>query len=644
MSFRRLQFIIFSCVVSAGIFYYLFTRISLDEVLEIVRSLELAWFGYFLVFSMLMSIFRTWRYHLLLNASGFQVKKIPLFLVTLVRNCFSDLLPARLGTLIYVYLIRTRLNVPLAPALASFAHAFVFDILALAVLLVPAILFIGSAGQSGHIMLAAGVGLAGICILIVYFLPWLTAWSAKIVSRLPVIPQNWRHWLVTELQFLRNHLLHVREHGLYWQVLALSLCVRLCKYLGLYVLLLGLVLPLGYLAANFPFPKVFLGLCSAELAASLPISGIAGFGVYEGAWAMVFQMLGYTEKLAVLTSISHHLITQVYGYSLGGIALLVLILPIFKEDVNMGSVGDEGGGVARHFWLKFTVSVGAAVVLCLLLLPDGTKTDGIARAEPTSGEAAIGSLSIAGKVVYQRTDGIYVTEISGAENNNGKTERLVSEGTYPRWSPDGRQIAYVRGNDIMLYNLKGKNARKLTTAGQARAVCFRADGKAVLFTDGKSVREVDIASGVDLELISGSRFLEIDIASDASQLTVTEKTFTGYRVRIYNLKTGEEASVAKGCSASFSPDDRFVTVNGGDHTFLKLYSVDGLEEKGRVPAPAGMSFDNQFWSNHGDWLVSTIEGKANDIYIHHIPTGHSRKVTDHGDCDRSDLYVFPLSS
>ena len=73
-----------------------------------------------------------------------------------------------------------------------------------------------------------------------------------------------------------------------------------------------------------------MGACGAEFSASLPISGIAGFGAYEGTWAIIFTILGFPQKLAITTGISHHLITQVWGYSLGVICLALLLLPLFK--------------------------------------------------------------------------------------------------------------------------------------------------------------------------------------------------------------------------------------------------------------------------------------------------------------------------
>ena len=73
--------------------------------------------------------------------------------------------------------------------------------------------------------------------------------------------------------------------------------------------------------------SVFWGVCAAEVAASLPVSGLAGFGAYEGAWTIAFYNLGLTKELAAMTGVAHHLFTQVYGYSIGVLALLVLLLP-----------------------------------------------------------------------------------------------------------------------------------------------------------------------------------------------------------------------------------------------------------------------------------------------------------------------------
>ena len=60
----------------------------------------------------------------------------------------------------------------------------------------------------------------------------------------------------------------------------------------------------------------------------------------------------------------------------------------------------------------------------------------------------------------------------------------------------------------------------------------------------------------------------------------------------------------------------------------------------RMIAPSGLKFDNQFWSNHPDWIVSQSEGTYVDVYIHQISASRAIRVTDSGDCNRADLYVF----
>jgi hypothetical protein len=82
-----------------------------------------------------------------------------------------------------------------------------------------------------------------------------------------------------------------------------------------------------------------------------------------------------------------------------------------------------------------------------------------------------------------------------------------------------------------------------------------------------------------------------------------------------------------------------VTVLGGDHEKLFFHRWDNLQRSGYVSAPAGMKFDNQYWSNHQQWIISTSEGAHHDIYVHHVPSDTAYRVTTSGDCDRGDLYV-----
>jgi len=327
---RRLIYFVFSLGVTVGVFAFLFRNISLREVVDLILNSHRGALVLFVLLSLTMSVLRTWRYSMVLNVLGHVPSRVALYLVVLVRNFFSDLLPARLGTLIYVYIVTSRLGVPFGAAAASFALAFLFDIIALVpLLLVAALCSVATAGVPGWLLVSGSLVVAVVSLSVLFAMEPVLRLGTSLFSRLPMSPEGrcqklFGHWQAAEQEIHR-----AKEAGIYWKLLLLSAGVRVFKYTSLYVLLVGLVMPLGYTLSQLSIPRVFVGLCASELAASLPISGIAGFGAYEGTWALVFDLLGF-KNIAQITSVSHHLVTQVYGYGLGVLALLVLLLPVFR--------------------------------------------------------------------------------------------------------------------------------------------------------------------------------------------------------------------------------------------------------------------------------------------------------------------------
>lgn len=642
-SIQQTIFFLSSIIVSVSIFAYLLSTVSLKEITDILKKISMRGFTVFILFSFSMSFFRTWRYTLLLNNSGFRVNSIAMYLITVIRNFFSDLLPARLGTLIYIYLVRTRLGVSFGPATASFALSFVFDILALAFLIALSALLVSSAYLSQHLLFFSGILLAFGSIMVLFFLPSFFVFFAKMVSLLKFISVKYRNNWQQALDSIREDLLKARRVNIYFKVLALSLAVRCFKYLSLYILLLALIVPAGYQAASFPLPKVFLGLCSAEFAASLPISGLAGFGAYEGAWSLVFQLLGYPEKFAVVTSIAHHLVTQVYGYSLGAIALLLLLLPIFGKKFNRISPQHRISNIS--FAIRFITLFCLPIILGFIFIfstgflqynnyslfttEKQPSFEDISRHEKTT-------KIVRGWIVYERPDGIYK-----AETVSKKYKHLIGYGTYPRWSRDGKMIVFVNNNDVMIMDSEGKKVKRIAAAKKSRAVCFHPSGKSIFYTDGNEIRQVNISDGLINTVMSGSKFREIDISDNGQKLVTTAKTHFGFNVMAFDIKTKTVRTVAKGCSASISPDGRFITVNGSNHKLLNIYSWDSLKQVGAISAPLGYKFDNQFWSNHPDWIVSKSEGDSENIFIHQVSSDKSFQITYQSNCDRPDLLVLP---
>ena len=316
--------------VFAVVFAILFKFTSWQNIITTLLSANIFAVGIYLLLSLTMSFLRTLRYTILLSASGTPPSSFHLFLVVLVRRCVVDIIPARLGEAIYVILLKTKLGIGLGPATSSFSIAFIMDIIALApLLLLAAFSFSNNQTISSTMVPAVSATLLFGGLFVIWFLHPASGFIASFCEKRKDRPlAKHIHTFFTDL----NHeLILCNRWKIMLPVFLLSILVRLAKYAALYVLFLGLLNGTGHSTANLPFGKVLVGLCSSEMAASLPFSGFLGFGAYEGTWAFVFNSLGFTKSVAIETGIAHHLITQFTGILFGLIGLITL-LSLRKEN------------------------------------------------------------------------------------------------------------------------------------------------------------------------------------------------------------------------------------------------------------------------------------------------------------------------
>jgi uncharacterized membrane protein YbhN (UPF0104 family) len=232
-----------------------------------------------------------------------------------------DLLPARLGELSYVYLVTTKGRRPIEDGVATLAIAFLLDLVALSPLVLAALLIVGG-GTLVPLWIAwtatavlAGGGLVAV-VLAGPVARRLSTWLERSdVSR-------WTTAGAARLRTLAARFDQAKRERLLLPALVLSLVVRLCKYGSAYCLVLSLLVPLGYSTAQLGVLRIFLGSVAAEIAASLPVHGLAGFGTYEAAWTLTLEELGYPRDHAVISGLLAHAITQGIEYLLGGAALI----------------------------------------------------------------------------------------------------------------------------------------------------------------------------------------------------------------------------------------------------------------------------------------------------------------------------------
>ncbi len=242
---------------------------------------------------------------------------------------------------------------------------------------------------------------------------------------------------------------------------------------------------------------------------------------------------------------------------------------------------------------------------------------------------------IDGSMAFTFEGDVYKVDIGSREPT-----LLVKDGSYPRWSPDGAFIAFVRGNSIMRVRSDGANEEKLAAASEARAVAYHPKGSHVLFTDKKAVRSVELQTGTVETVLEGWTVRELDVSSDGRRLAATVRR-AGYHVYVFDLETGESKRLARGCSANMSPDGRLVSLNKSGHRVLGFLSSESGEASGAIHALPDRRFDNHSWSNEQDWMVCVSEEDAQNVFAHRISTDEAFQLTFRGNCNRPDLYVQP---
>ncbi len=542
-------------MITSGVFYYLFQTIHPSEILQVFRDIDSAYLLGFLLLSLSGSYFRARRYQLTLIPTGHPPELLPLFLITLVRNFTSDLLPARLGTTAYIYLVRTHAGMSYATATASFALSFLFDLLVLApLLLLITTMEYHSLAETGTGVLILGTVVSLICFVLLLTLDRALILISKVFALLRIVPDS----LLEFGRKVSDEVRLARACGIYYRLFFLSLLVRLCKYGSLYLFLVGILVPLGYSPLEIPVFKSILGILSAETAASLPISGIAGFGAYEGAWTFAFHLMGFPLELSKLTAISHHLFTQFYGYSLGALALLILALPYRK--------------ILFFLTTPFRTLLTVFVLLTLIALFHlfGDAASPAVKERPNSVILSSENItSFSDKIIFDSrrgaTFGIYSVQ-------SGKIRKVIDakkwHEIYPDVSSDGTLLVYSRSRslsrhapaEIWLLNLLTGEKNKIVSEGTFPT--FGSSNDSIYYELNRSkVMLYSLSTGQNTEIFPstnttfhGAQIVKPRVSPNGRFLSFTSDTPTPWHAWRVDLSTDGATKIARGCEPAWYPD------------------------------------------------------------------------------------------
>ncbi|MDH4271713.1 MAG: flippase-like domain-containing protein [Candidatus Aminicenantes bacterium] len=333
MSRNKLTYIVLSAIVSAVLLLLLFKQIDFGELSLAFSRIFLPALVVYAAVALIAAWLRAWRYKWLLRPQPIGWRNI--LLVTFIRNSLIDLLPARIGSLSYIYVLNKRLGFPFETATSSFIVAFVLDFLTISPFLFVSLLAVGLGSHAVSTPLLLSIAVA------FFLLVGLFYWRITPIARWFLTIFRWclrfaglaekrsARTAAEKFELTIQSLAAIQERGNSIPIFILSLLIRLAKYVSVFALFYAFLKSFGYSLPDLNFWMFILGLSGAELTSALPIKGLAGFGTWESAWALTFQLLSFDPKLAVLSGLGVHFLTNLFEYSLGVAAILILVGPYF---------------------------------------------------------------------------------------------------------------------------------------------------------------------------------------------------------------------------------------------------------------------------------------------------------------------------
>jgi uncharacterized membrane protein YbhN (UPF0104 family) len=333
---KRIFFVVLSLAVSVLLIGLLLSRIQTKDLTRTLANLHWPALFAYIGISLFSTWLRAWRYKWLLRPRPITWGNM--FLVTFIRNCFDDLLPARIGSLSYIYVLNKRLEFSFESAASTFVVSFVLDFLTLSPFLALAIFIVGlgtSAVSTPGLLLLALLFFIIILVILWQIIPIFRAVLNLYRSLLKILKvgqkKGARH-SIAKLEMILDSLAEIKAKKIYVPLFLLSLLIRLGKYVSLYFLLFAILRSHGFLMKDLSFWKTILGITGAEMTSALPVKGLADFGTWESAWAVAFRLMNFEAGLAILSGIAVHLITNLFEYSLGFLSILILAVPYMKRN------------------------------------------------------------------------------------------------------------------------------------------------------------------------------------------------------------------------------------------------------------------------------------------------------------------------
>jgi hypothetical protein len=313
---KQLKKLIFFGLISIAVFVFLFRKISIADIVNGFKAVDLRFS--FIAFSLYIvaNIFRAWRFNLILGKQiGFKI-----FLnIVFLQNFFSMLLPFRLGELSYVRMVHKN-GINIGYNIASLLGARIFDLLSIVTIFTIALLVsYQNIPNSADLFLFLGsLMFLGVLFLVifVFYSQKIVNFSEKILKKLSVYSRKITQYFIEKSKEIAEGFLNFRKERKLVKVAAQSFIIWILIYLSGFFLIKGAGIELDFWQSFFVY-----GFPS--LVGIVPVFILGGLGFYEGSIILGLMFFGINKEIATTTSLILHVQELLFVIVLAGASFII---------------------------------------------------------------------------------------------------------------------------------------------------------------------------------------------------------------------------------------------------------------------------------------------------------------------------------
>jgi len=308
--FRKITALILSVLLAFGILAAMLWRVwgDLTDTLQYLHPLYLF---PAVVICILAWILRGWRYRIILGRLSLSVPVLFSTGCIFLSQTVNLVVPARLGDLIRIILVRHEYDATVSQGLSSIVVERVFDIITVAVLGLIAVFFVIDVPDWVFSLIAAPLVLGAVFFIVLVLLGRLSSENKYIGYFLTMLAEVKAASLTPS-----------------------TAIVLFCSSIVIWLMDTLICESVSWMFdQNVPFAVILLGIVAGNLVKAVPLTP-GGMGTYEVSLAVIFELSGVAPATATLIAVVDHLIKNLITLIGGGISIVFFGNWVVPEMMN----------------------------------------------------------------------------------------------------------------------------------------------------------------------------------------------------------------------------------------------------------------------------------------------------------------------